>query len=248
MTPELKSIHKASPALQRPIYSCRYWLLIFQRKHFGSGIFLFVLALLAGCDRGKAETATPTRGMNLHQIRELGGSSVLAHPERTPIQFSTPQTPRITTNRTDTLGNPVTVSCASCHSNFTDRPLIETADQLRTFHVGLSFQHGPADHQLTCMTCHHAPNYNFLRLADGKPLEFGHSRQLCAQCHSIQDRDYEHGAHGGMNGYWDRTKGTQVRKTCIDCHDPHSPRLPQMLPTFKPLDRFLKTPESVKKH
>ncbi|HMO15205.1 MAG TPA: cytochrome c3 family protein [Pirellulaceae bacterium] len=204
-------------------------------------------ALIVGCDRSRASVETPTRGMNLQQINRLSSENP-ARAEQHPIQYSTPRTPRIETGQLDMLGNPITVSCASCHSNFVGRTPVASADELRSFHVGLSFQHGSLSDPLSCLTCHHAENYNFLRLADGRPLEFHDSRRLCAQCHAAKDRDYEHGAHGGMLGYWDRTRGMQTRKTCIDCHDPHAPQFPHMRPTFKPFDRFLESPPRHEQH
>ena len=67
-----------------------------------------------------------------------------------------------------------------------------------------------------------------MRLAD--------AQQLCAQCHGPQTRDYVHGSHGGMSGYWDKTKGERVRRACVDCHDPHAPAYPAWTPVFPPRD------------
>jgi hypothetical protein len=143
--------------------------------------------------------------------------------------------PRVATGETDPLGNPVTVSCASCHTSLTPNPRIDSGDQLTEFHQGLVFQHG----QLTCLSCHHADDYSRLRLADGRPQDVSQVQLVCSQCHASQARDYEHGAHGGMYGYWDLTRGPRQRKNCIDCHDPHAPAFPRMLPSFRPHDRFL---------
>ena len=85
----------------------------------------------------------------------------------------------------------------------------------------------------------HADDYDSLKLADGTRVEFTEVMTLCAQCHGQQMKDYEHGAHGGMNGYWDRSRGPQTKNNCVDCHNPHAPQFPKMQPTFKPRDRFL---------
>ena len=61
---------------------------------------------------------------------------------------------------------------------------------------------------------------------------------LCSQCHGPQATAFEHGAHGGMNGYWDLTRGPQMKNNCIDCHDPHVPAYPKMIVGFKAKDRF----------
>jgi predicted CXXCH cytochrome family protein len=92
---------------------------------------------------------------------------------------------------------------------------------------------------LACYSCHNPDDADALRLADGTSVAYPDVMTLCAQCHGTQARDYEHGAHGGMNGYWDLTRGPRTRNNCIDCHDPHSPEFPSMQPTFKPRDRFL---------
>jgi hypothetical protein len=61
---------------------------------------------------------------------------------------------------------------------------------------------------------------------------------LCSQCHSKQAESFAHGAHGGMNGHWDLSRGPQMKNNCIDCHDPHVPKYPKMIVGFKPKDRF----------
>jgi hypothetical protein len=143
--------------------------------------------------------------------------------------------PRIATNQVDSLQRPVTLSCASCHANRESNIETSKGSDLKEFHQSLSFQHG----NLKCVSCHQPSDYNSLRLADGQSLSFTEVQSLCAQCHTPQARDYEHGAHGGMTGYWDLTRGGRQRKGCIDCHDPHAPAFPSMVPTFKSRDRFL---------
>jgi formate-dependent nitrite reductase cytochrome c552 subunit len=86
------------------------------------------------------------------------------------------------------------------------------------------------------MSCHNAENYDSLRRADGQEVSFGRVMDLCAQCHGPQFRDYTHGAHGGMNGHWDLRSGPRTRNNCIDCHDPHAPAYPKVMPVFPPKD------------
>ena len=143
--------------------------------------------------------------------------------------------PCVDTGLLDASGQPVTVACSTCHTtrepNFKNR----LATDLDEFHGGLTFNHG----ELSCLACHNATDYNALKLADGTRVEYTNVMTLCGQCHGPQMRDYKHGAHGGMNGYWDLTRGGRTRNNCIDCHDPHAPQFPSMVPTFKPRDRFL---------
>ena len=126
------------------------------------------------------------------------------------------------------------VSCATCHA--TRKPNFDnkTVTDLNEFHNDLPFSHGT----ISCLSCHNSEDYSALKLADGSRVEFSDVMTLCAQCHGPQMRDYQHGAHGGMNGHWDLSRGPQMKNNCIDCHDPHAPSYPKMIVGFKPKDRF----------
>ncbi len=141
--------------------------------------------------------------------------------------------PRVSAGLVDYHGVEAGVSCMTCHS--TREP--DRANGLggalpKTFHQGLAFAHAG----MSCLSCHHADDYDSLRLADGRKLAFRDSQQLCAQCHGPQTRDYLNGSHGGMTGYWDKSRGGRVRNACIDCHDPHAPAYPALIPVFAPRD------------
>ncbi len=142
--------------------------------------------------------------------------------------------PKVATGLTNVQGEPVLASCGSCHA--TTGPNLETrsAADLDQFHQGLKYAHG----NLTCLSCHNEKNYDTLRLADSRRVEFSDAMTLCSQCHGPQRRDYDMGLHGGMNGYWDLTKGGRTRNTCINCHDPHAPAFPLVRPVFPPRDRI----------
>lgn len=135
----------------------------------------------------------------------------------------------------DSTGAPLVASCGTCHATRTPNRAIRDGGQLEEFHQGLKMRHG----KLACVACHDPDDYDRLRLADGSAIAFTETKMLCGQCHSAQLRDYARGAHGGMRGYWDRSRGPQTKNDCIDCHDPHAPQFPRMKPTFKPRDRFL---------
>lgn len=143
--------------------------------------------------------------------------------------------PLIELERPDPQGRVGRVACSTCHSlrepNFANR----APSDLDQFHQNMPMAHG----ELACYACHHPDDSDALRLADSTRLDYADVMTLCAQCHGPQAKDYEHGAHGGMNGYWDLSRGPRTRNNCIDCHDPHSPQFPMMQPTFKPRDRFL---------
>ncbi len=164
----------------------------------------------------------------------------LAHVQSSPIIHPVmvnpgPPTPRVDTGVRHPDGSAVTVSCSTCHSGRAPNPENRTSADLNEFHQASHVEHG----SITCLSCHNGDNYDQLKLADGTGVEFPDVMRICAQCHGVQTKDYEHGVHGGMNGYWDLSRGPRVRNNCIDCHHPHQPHFPPMRPTFKPHDRFL---------
>lgn len=145
--------------------------------------------------------------------------------------------PTIKLTESDPQGRFGSVACSTCHSfrvpDFANR----TPGDLHQFHQNIPMAHGT----LACYSCHNPEDTDTLRLADTTVVEYPDVMTLCAQCHASEAKAYVHGAHGGMNGYWDLTRGPRTRNNCIDCHDPHVPKFPSMQPTFKPHDRFLTT-------
>jgi len=133
---------------------------------------------------------------------------------------------------------PQRVACVTCHSLRPAGPVPQRPEELREFHTGLTLAHGP----LSCSSCHAEGGHDALHLADGRQLRMTDAMVLCAQCHGPQFRDYQHGSHGGMNGYWDLSRGPRVRNHCVECHDPHAPRYVGAMPVHPPRDRFLETP------
>ena len=150
-----------------------------------------------------------------------------------PVASAGVAEPKVLTDQIDHRGNPVMAACSTCHT--TREPNFEAGHAAlpEEFHQGLEYAHGT----LNCLSCHNADNYDTLRLADGRALAYDKVMALCAQCHGPQTRDYNHGSHGGMVGYWDLNKGERRRNRCIDCHDVHAPAFPQMNPLFPPRDR-----------
>lgn len=142
--------------------------------------------------------------------------------------------PQVATGLTNFQGQPVFASCSSCHT--TTKPNLDnrSSTDLDQFHQGLKYVHG----NLSCLSCHNSQNYETLRLADTRSVEFSDSMTLCSQCHGPQRRDYDRGLHGGMNGHWDLTRGGRTRNTCINCHDPHAPAFPLVMPVLPPRDRI----------
>lgn len=142
--------------------------------------------------------------------------------------------PRIELAGVDPQGRSGSVACSTCHAVRPANLENVSANTLDEFHQGMTFNHG----KIACYACHNPDGTDTLRLADGRPVDYTNVMTLCAQCHGPQMTAFKHGAHGGMNGHWDLTRGPQMKNNCIDCHDPHEPSYPKMVVDFKPKDRF----------
>lgn len=138
--------------------------------------------------------------------------------------------PWVDSGKKDSRGETVMVGCATCHDTREPNFKAVNGEALNEFHKGLKTRHGDQ----TCLSCHNPEDYNTLKRADGRSLDFSESMQLCAQCHGPQYRDYQNGSHGGMTGHWDLKQGPRERNHCTDCHDPHHPKYPLVMPVFPP--------------
>lgn len=187
---------------------------------------IWPLALLAVLTAGCGGSVVPSTQA---EVTSASGT-------RHTVVIRTPQNPPgVPTGTFDEKGRPLIVACATCHTTKPANLDAKLGSQLTQFHQGLVGKHGT----LSCASCHN-PNdgYTTLRLADGKSVSHSEVMTLCAQCHGPQFRDYQHGAHGGMNGYWDLSKGGRTRNNCVDCHDSHAPKYPTVSPARGPNDRF----------
>jgi len=136
----------------------------------------------------------------------------------------------INTGGADATGKPARAPCLTCHAFKKASDENARADSLQKFHQGIKLQHGG----LVCLTCHRAEGRDTLGLADGRALDYVAVKSLCGQCHAKRLQEYERGAHGGMTGYWDLSRGPRTRNLCTDCHDPHAPRVPLVVPAPQP--------------
>lgn len=190
-------------------------------------VAVFVFRWVAGDAPPSAEANTPAAADDvvLSKLRSEDHHDVSIHRPSGPLA--------IDVALPDGADRMVSVACATCHELRQPDPTPRVASDLEHFHGDLPFDHGG----LTCIACHEPPAYSGFRLADGKSVAREDVMDLCRQCHGTQATSYDHGAHGGMSGYWDLSRGPRVRNNCIDCHDPHVPAFPRMRPTFKPIDR-----------
>jgi hypothetical protein len=181
-------------------------------------------------------------------IVALGGVVACNAPVRERAKQPPPKaaTYPVTINEPDFLGGvqvptksaspkKLRVTCRTCHSLRGTTTVPDSADDLKDFHKGLIVQHG----DVSCSSCHDKQNPQSLRLASGERISSADVMRQCAQCHGSQKRDYDHGAHGGMRGYWDLSRGPRSRNNCVDCHAAHTPAFRGGMPVLPPRDRFV---------
>lgn len=119
--------------------------------------------------------------------------------------------------------------CSDCHKIFPPR----ANDTVRTVaqHQEIVLRHGT---NTWCLSCHHAANRDAFVDDRGGEIPWDQPQLLCSKCHGPVYRDWQHGAHGRSNGYWDKARGEQTRLKCIECHHPHQPPFPPMHPAPGP--------------
>jgi len=145
-------------------------------------------------------------------------------PTGLPSDTHLDKTPPRRTVGLDLVRNGWTYNCMECHKLFPakwhyDRPLNE--------HRDIQLEHG---NNRFCLNCHHPANRNAFVDYDGGEIAQAEVVQLCAKCHGTTYRDWQAGAHGRANGFWNAQMGGKTKLRCIQCHDPHSPKFKPMKP------------------
>jgi hypothetical protein len=175
---------------------------------------VLVALTLGGCDRDVPRPPQPAPGA------ATGVETVLVPQKLTSVE----------SGGVDALGQPLRVPCVTCHSLKEPARMPDAPEALQAFHRGLQFRHGTN----ACTSCHQADAPQSLHLATGEPLPMTEVVTLCSQCHGPQARDFKAGAHGGMTGHWDLSRGDRTRNNCVSCHDPHTPKYAGALPVMPP--------------
>jgi formate-dependent nitrite reductase cytochrome c552 subunit len=127
--------------------------------------------------------------------------------------------------------------CYACHEK--GKPPVLRFDAQHNLvipkeHEDVVMGHGSHNRNNNCFNCHDEQNLELLQTRDGRQVKLAESPALCGSCHGPTYRDWEAGAHGRTGGYWQRTAGPIKRQICVDCHDPHRPKIPQRKPAPGP--------------
>jgi hypothetical protein len=128
--------------------------------------------------------------------------------------------------------------CYVCHER-SEPPVLEFDEHHNVLipeeHAeSIKMGHGSHNRNNLCFNCHNAANLLTFSIRDGHEVPLAESTHLCGSCHGPSYRDWEAGAHGRTSGYWDRSLGPIQRLDCVNCHDPHSPRIPARTPAPAP--------------
>lgn len=145
-------------------------------------------------------------------------------PVGPPSDAHLDKTPMRATVGLDLVRNGWTYNCMECHTLIAakwryDRPVEE--------HRQVALDHG---NNRFCLNCHHPTNRNVFVDYDGAEIAQRDVVQLCAKCHGTTHRDWQAGVHGRPNGYWLAGAGEKTKLRCIQCHDPHRPKVRAMKP------------------
>ena len=124
--------------------------------------------------------------------------------------------------------------CIECHS----KPLEKKKNaNLKKAHWNITLKHANSD-IMNCATCHNENDMNSLKSLTNHKIDINLSYKLCSQCHSSQFNDWKGGAHGKKVAGWTPPRAS---KTCVNCHNPHSPsfekRWPVQFNTQKGIER-----------
>jgi hypothetical protein len=127
--------------------------------------------------------------------------------------------------------------CYGCHEKNNPPPIRYDANQkiiIPKEHSDIVMGHGSHDRNNLCYNCHNEQNLATLQVRDGRELKFDNIPPLCGSCHGPTYRDWEAGAHGRTSGYWTGPPAKMKRQICVDCHNPHSPKIPPRKPAPGP--------------
>ncbi len=142
--------------------------------------------------------------------------------DRARLAHALPRTPSADPRVMQVAGH--ALRCNDCHGIF---PSVEQPVAPLQQHTDIVLDHGLNDR---CLNCHARTDRERYELRGGELLGLEESTRLCASCHGTTFRDWERGIHGRTDGYWSAAHGTPRRLICIECHDPHAPAHPGLVP------------------
>ena len=115
--------------------------------------------------------------------------------------------------------------CSECHTK--SIPELKSKNLTgKKAHENIKLNHATTE-ELTCNSCHPTQNLDHLKSNLNAKIDFNQSYKVCAQCHSSEYKDWLGGAHGKRVKGW---VNPRISNTCVDCHNPHSPKFESRFP------------------
>jgi hypothetical protein len=119
--------------------------------------------------------------------------------------------------------------CIECHRHLKDQ--LPVQGRALGEHRDIDLKHGANDR---CLNCHHKENRDALVDHGGAEIPFSDVPRLCGKCHGTIYRDWKRGVHGKRVGSWQLDSAERRAFACNECHDPHAPRFPSLVPAPAP--------------
>lgn len=115
--------------------------------------------------------------------------------------------------------------CSECHTK--SIPELKSKNKLgKKAHDFIKLNHATSN-EITCNSCHPTEKLDYLKSNLDAEIDFNESYKVCAQCHSFEYKDWIGGAHGKRVKGW---VNPRISQTCVDCHNPHSPKFESRFP------------------
>ncbi len=166
----------------------------------------------------RLEHAAPATGEHgAAKLTSLANAALLDEVDAVEVQALLHDQPFHTLART---GQITQYPCSSCHTGPLAALRSMQSNTAPKAHWEITIDHAD-ESVMSCTTCHNSDNMDRLRSVTGNPIEFNHSYQLCAQCHSNVAAEWVGGAHGKRVGGWTPPR---VVANCVGCHNPHQPQ------------------------
>ncbi len=118
--------------------------------------------------------------------------------------------------------------CSECHVDFREP---RRSHLPLGAHRGMPFNHGL---NIRCFNCHNIADLETYVDHDGSQIPADMPVLLCRKCHGPTYRDWVAGTHGRLNGSWDPPNSLYRKLECNQCHNPHEPHFPLLIPMPAP--------------
>ncbi len=119
-------------------------------------------------------------------------------------------------------------SCKNCHQGYSAKSI--TGKTHKRSHWNISLKHDSSN-RMNCITCHDPNKVWQFTQGEKRNISANFAPHLCSQCHFKEKKDWVLGSHGKRENGW---QGERAVKSCVSCHNPHSPAFEKRHPKVAP--------------